>query len=75
MKDNLQFERYKFYRIKVNMLISESKRNCLRNFFQDVEDNSEKTWTKISDILNEKCNAKNNISLNENGQMAEFGRK
>ena len=75
MKDNLQFERYKFYRIKVNMLISERKRNCLRNFFQDVEDNSGKTWTKISDILNEKCNAKNNISLNENGQMAEFGRK
>ena len=69
MKDNLQFESYKFYRIKVNMLISESKRNCLRNFFQDVEDNSGKTWTKISDILNQKCNAKNNISLNENGQI------
>ena len=69
MKDNLQFESYKFYRIKVNMLISESKRNCLRIFFQDVEDNSGKTWTKISDILNEKCNAKNNIYLNENGQI------
>ena len=39
------------------MLISKSKRNYLKKFFQGVEDNSEKTWTKINEILNKKCNA------------------
>ena len=43
------------------MLISRHKRNYLRTFFQEVEDNLKKTWTKINEILNKKCNAKNNI--------------
>ena len=49
------------------MLISQSKRNYLRKFFQEVEHNSKKTWTKINEILNKKCNVKNNIFLTENG--------
>ena len=36
------FERYKFYRNKVNMLISTSKRNYLRIFFQEVEEKKKK---------------------------------
>ena len=51
------------------MLISQSKRNYLRKFFQEVEHNSKKTWTKINEILNKKCNVKNNIFLTENGQI------
>ena len=51
------------------MLISKSKRNYLRKFFQEVEDNSQKTQTKINEILNKKCNAKNNTFLSENGQI------
>ena len=58
-KDTFWFERYKYYRNKVNMLISKSKRNYLRKFFQEVENG----------ILNEKCNDKNNIFLSENGQV------
>ena len=68
-KDTFWFERYKYYRNKVNMLISKSKRNYLRKFFQEVENNLKKTWTKINGILNEKCNDKNNIFLSENGQV------
>ena len=49
------------------MLISQSKRNYLRKFFQEVEHNSKKTGTKINEILNKKCNVKNNIFLTENG--------
>ena len=66
-----------FYRNKVSVLISKSKRNYLRKFFQEVEDNSEKTWTKTN-ILNKKHNAKNNTFLSENGQIitkSEFGSK
>ena len=51
------------------MLISQSKRNYLRKFFQEVEHNSKKTGTKINEILNKKCNVKNNIFLTENGQI------
>ena len=39
------------------------------NFFQEVEDNSKKFWTKINEILNKKCNGKSNIFLSENGQI------
>ena len=49
------------------MLISKSKRNYLRKYFQEAEDNSKKNLAKIN-ILNKKCNAKN-ISLCENGQI------
>ena len=68
-QDNFWFERCKFYKNEVNMLISQSKRNHLRKLFQEVEDNSKKTWTKINKILNKKCDVKNNIFLTENGQV------
>ena len=51
------------------MLISKSKRNYLRKFFQEVKDNSKKTWTKINEILNIKCNAKSNIFLSEKDHL------
>ena len=66
---NFWFERFKFYRNKVNMLISKRKRNYLRNLFQEVEDNSKKSWTKINEVLNIKRYAKNSIFLSENGQI------
>ena len=67
-ENKLRFERYQFYRNKVNMLILKSKGNYLRKFFQEVEDNLKKTWIIINDIL-KKCNAKNNIFPSENGQI------
>ena len=33
------------------MLISKSKKNYPRKIFQEVEDNSKKTWKKINDVL------------------------
>ena len=51
------------------MLISKSKRNYLEKFFQDVEDNSKKSRTKINESLNKKRNAKSDIFLCENGQI------
>ena len=51
------------------MLISKSKRNYLEIFFEDPEDNSKKSWTKINEILNKKRNAKNDIFLSGNGQI------
>ena len=50
------------------MLILKSKRNYLRKFFQEVEDNLKKNWIITNDHL-KKCNAKSNISLSENGQI------
>ena len=47
------------------MLISKSKRNYVGKYFQEVESNSKRTWTNISNI---KCRAKNDIFLSENGQ-------
>ena len=68
-KYNFWFERCKFCRNKVSMLISKSKKKYQRKIFQEVEDNSKKIRTKINYILNKKCNAKNNIFLSENGQI------
>ena len=51
------------------MLISKSIRNYLRKLFQEVKDNSKKTWTKINEILNIKCNAKSNIFLSEKDHL------
>ena len=65
-KDDFWFERCKFYRNKVNMLISKSKRNYVGKYFQEVEGNSKRTWTNIS---NKKCTAKNDIFLSENSQI------
>ena len=47
----LWYHRYKFYRSKVNMLISKSKKNYLRNYFQENSKKSKETWTKINQIL------------------------
>ena len=54
-KDNFWCERYKFYGNKVNMVISEWKRNYVRRFFQEVEGNSRKTLTKINILNKKKC--------------------
>ena len=45
-QDIFWYERYKFYRNKISKLISKSKKNHLRKFFQDNFQNSRDTWKK-----------------------------
>ena len=50
-QDQFWYHRYKFYRSKVNMLISKSKKNDLRSYSQENSNNSKETWTKINQLL------------------------
>ena len=42
-QDSFWYERYRYYRNKINMLIQKSKKNYLRKFFQENFNNSKKT--------------------------------
>ena len=42
-QDSFWYERYRYYRNKINMLIKKSKKNYLRKFFQENFNNSKKT--------------------------------
>ena len=61
------YERYKFYQSKVRMLISKSKRNHLRAFFQENLNNSKKLWNKINELINKNQKGMDDIFLKENG--------
>ena len=65
--DQFWYHRYNFYRSKVNMLISKSKKNYLRSYFQENSKNSKKPWTKINQILQKNKNVKNGILLSKKG--------
>ena len=67
--ENFWYERYRYYRNKINMLIRKSKKNYLRKFFQENFENSKKTWNKINEILNRKRNQMTDIFLSEGGVM------
>ena len=45
-QDSFWYERYQYYRNKINMLIKKSKKNYLRKFFQENFNNSKKHRTK-----------------------------
>ena len=47
------------------MLISISKKNYLRSYFQEISKNSNETWTKINQLLQKNKNVKNHILLSE----------
>ena len=47
------------------MLISKSKKNYLRSYFQENSKNSKETWTKINQLLQKNKNVKNDILLIE----------
>ena len=64
-QDQFWYHRYKFYRSKVNMLISKSKKKYLRIYFQENSKNSKETWTKINQLLQKNKNVKNDILLSE----------
>ena len=49
------------------MLISKSKKNYLRSYFQENSKNSKKPWTKINQILQKNKNVKNAILLSKKG--------
>ena len=51
------------------MLISKNKRNHLRASFQENLDNANKSWNKISELINKKQNGMDDIFLSENGAM------
>ena len=67
-QDQFWYHRYKFYRSKVNMLISKSKKKkYLRRFFQENSKNSKETLTKINNHLQKNKTVKNDILLSEKG--------
>ena len=66
-QDPFWYERYKYYRNKVNMLISKSKKNCLREYFQEIYNNSKKIWTKINELPNKKHKKTNEVLINKQG--------
>ena len=45
--DIFWYERYKFYRNKINKFISKNKKNYLQQLFQDNFENSRVTWKKL----------------------------
>ena len=61
------YNRYRYYKTKISMLIRKSKQNYLQKFFQENYLSSKKLWDKIN--LNKKRSATNDIFLNENGAI------
>ena len=57
----------KLYRNILNILITKSKKNHLRDFFQKYHQNSKKMWTKINEILKNKSKINEDIYLSDNG--------
>ena len=68
-QDIFWYERYKFWRNKINKLISKTKKNHLRKFFQDDFQNSRGTWEKNNELLNKKPNKNDDIAIKENGAI------
>ena len=66
-QDIFWYERYKFYRNKINKLISKSKKSYLRKFFQDNFQNFGGSWKKFNQFLNKKPNKNDDIIIKENG--------
>ena len=61
------YNRYRYYKTKISMLIRKSKQNYLRKFFQENYLSSKKLWGKINELLKKKRSVTNDIFLNENG--------
>ena len=64
-QDVFWYERYKFYRNKINKLISKIKKNHFRKFFQYNFQNSRGTWKRINELLNKKPNKNEDVVINE----------
>ena len=52
------------------MLISKSKKDYLRSYFQENSKNSKETWTKTNQLLQKNKNVKNDILLSEKGLIS-----
>ena len=63
------YNRYRYYKTKISMLIRKSKQNYLWKFFHENYLNSKKLWGNINELLNKKRSATNDILLNENGAI------
>ena len=61
------YNRYKHYRNTLNSLISKSKRNHLRNYIQDNQQNSTKMWSKINEVLQNKKRLDETLRICDNG--------
>ena len=68
-QDIFCYERYKFYRNKIKKLISKSKKEHLRKFFQDNFQNSKDKWKENNELLNKKANKNDGIVIIENGAI------
>ena len=68
-KAKFWYNRYKYYRDKLNALISKSNKNHLRKYFQKNYHDSKKTLQKIDEHIHHRNKQKENIFLNEEGSL------
>ena len=68
-KTKFQYSRYRYYRDKLNGLISKSKKKHLHKYFQENYNDSKKTWQKINEPLHQRKKQKENLFLNEKGSL------
>lgn len=53
-KAKFWYNKYKYHSDKLNALISKSKKNHLRKYFEENYNDSKKTWQKINENLHQK---------------------
>ena len=64
-KAKFWYNRYKYYRDKLNTLISKSKKNHLQKYFQENYHDSKKTWQKTTQSYSKIWTQKNLVIFME----------
>ena len=64
-KAKFWYNKYKYHSDKLNALISKSKKNHLRKYFEENYNDSKKTWQKINELLHHKINELLHHKINE----------
>ena len=63
-KDNFWYQRYKYYRDKLNHLLRKSKQIYFKEYFESCKKDSKKIWMGINNLLKKPTKKKtSNISL------------
>ena len=68
-KEKFWYERYKNHLHMISKLISKSKKNYFRKFFQENHTKSKVIWTKINEIIQNKKRENEDIFLNTDGKI------
>ena len=69
-KNSADYDKYKFYRDKLNHLIKASKKNYYRTYFNEHQNNTKKTWAGINELIGKRNQSlTSNISLTDNNKI------